>query len=409
MTDADGASSTNSFVLTILAVNDLPTITTIPDQVTSEDVVLGPINFTIGDVETVATSLSVSGASSNPSLIPNANIVFGGSGSNRTVTITPATKQSGTASITVTVSDGLATTNDVFLVTLIAVNELPTISDITDRAIDEDTSTGPIAFTVGDLETPAGSLTLRAVSSNPSLVPDANVLFGGSGSNRTVTIIPATNQFGAVTMTIFVTDTDGGSTNDTFTLTINPVNDPPTLDPIADRTISENAPQQTVLLFGISSGATNEAQPLTVTATSSKPSIIPNPQVNYVSANTNGSLIFTPLPNTNGTVTSFDFGMDHPEDADVVLGNQNLFCLNFNVGTPSASSMLKTAYRRCAATLARTRRRTSSATGGSTASAIGELRFVLRLRGGGIHRGRRVVRLKKSMPCLPRQIKNDSG
>ena len=44
---------------------------------------------------------------------------------------------------------------------------------------------------------------------------------------------------------------------------------------------------------------------------------------------------------TNGTVTSFDFGMDHPEDADVVLGNQNLFCLNFNVGTPSASSMLK--------------------------------------------------------------------
>src|SRR6185369_10474385 len=40
------------------------------------------------------------------------------------------------------------------------VNTAPTISDITDRGINEDANTGAIAFTVGDAETAAGSLTV---------------------------------------------------------------------------------------------------------------------------------------------------------------------------------------------------------------------------------------------------------
>src|ERR1700694_5288619 len=47
----------------------------------------------------------VSGRPSILTLVPNGNIVFGGSGSNRTVTITPATNQFGSATITVTASD----------------------------------------------------------------------------------------------------------------------------------------------------------------------------------------------------------------------------------------------------------------------------------------------------------------
>ncbi len=303
VTDSDGVAATNSFVLNIFAVNDPPTISTIPDQVTREDVVLGPINFTVGDVETPAANLTIFGASSNPTLIPNANIQFAGSGTNRTVTLSPATNQFGTATITVTVSDGVATSNNVFLVSVNSVNDPPTISDIANRVIDEDTSTGAIPFTVGDVETAAGLLTPLGSSSNPTLVPNASIVFGGSGINRTVVVTPATNQFGSATITITVLDLDGGSTNDTFLLTVNPVNDPPTLDPIADQTISENATQQTVLLSGISAGAPNEVQTLTVKAVSSRPSLIPDPLVNYTSANTNGSLTFTPVPNSNGTAT----------------------------------------------------------------------------------------------------------
>jgi sulfatase modifying factor 1 len=74
--------------------------------------------FTVGDAQTAAGSLSVSGSSSNTTLVPNANIVFGGSGANRTVTVTPASSQTGTATITVTVSDGSLSASDTFLLTV---------------------------------------------------------------------------------------------------------------------------------------------------------------------------------------------------------------------------------------------------------------------------------------------------
>ena len=75
------------------------------------------------------------------------------------------------------------------------------------------------------------------------------------------------------------------------------------MNAITNLTINENAGLQTVSLSGITSGATNENQTLTVTAVSSNTGLIPNPTVNYTSANTTGSLTFTPVTNANGTAT----------------------------------------------------------------------------------------------------------
>ncbi|TAK93938.1 MAG: hypothetical protein EPO07_17505, partial [Verrucomicrobia bacterium] len=57
-------------------------------------------------------------------------------------------------------------------------------------------------------------------SSDTNLVPNANIVFGGSGSNRTVTITPAANQSGITTITILVTDGEGLSASTAFTLTV---------------------------------------------------------------------------------------------------------------------------------------------------------------------------------------------
>jgi RTX calcium-binding nonapeptide repeat (4 copies) len=67
------------------------------------------------------------------------------------------------------------------------------------------TSTGTLNLVVSDVETPAGSLTLTASSSNTAVVPLANISFGGSGANRTVTInaVPQlTLAFSDVTITV---------------------------------------------------------------------------------------------------------------------------------------------------------------------------------------------------------------
>jgi mono/diheme cytochrome c family protein len=80
----------------------------------------------------------------------------------------------------------------------------PVISAIADVTVTTNGSTGPIAFTIGDAATPAGALVLSATSSNPTLVGATNIVFGGSGSNRTVTVMPAANQGGTTTITINV-------------------------------------------------------------------------------------------------------------------------------------------------------------------------------------------------------------
>jgi len=208
-------------VLTVnSAANSPPSISDIPDQTTAEDTSTAAIGFVIADAETSASSLVLSGSSSNPTLVPNSNIVFGGSGGNRTVTVLPASNQSGSATITVTVSDGLATASDNFVLTVTPVNDPPTISNIPDLTINQNTSTGPISFTVGDVDTALSSLVLSATSSNPTLVPVGNIIFGGSGANRTVTITPVTNQIGTASITVTVSD--GSLTaSDPMLLTVN--------------------------------------------------------------------------------------------------------------------------------------------------------------------------------------------
>ena len=73
-----------------------------------------------------------------------------------------------------------------------APNAPPSISAVADQTTPANTPTPPIAFTVGDAETAAVSLTLGATSSNRALVPDAAIVFGGTGASRTVTVSQAT-------------------------------------------------------------------------------------------------------------------------------------------------------------------------------------------------------------------------
>jgi hypothetical protein len=209
----------DTFLLTVTSVNDAPTISNITDRTTNEDTGTGAIAFTIGDVETAAGSLTVTRASSNTTLVPTANIVLGGSGANRTVTVTPAVNQSGTATITVSVSDGSASTSATFLLTVNPVNDAPTISNITDQSIGVNSLTNSLPFTIGDIDTAAAALTVSGTSSNQALVPDGSIFFSGSGASRTVTVVPETNRFGTVTISVSVSDGLLTGT-DTFVVTV---------------------------------------------------------------------------------------------------------------------------------------------------------------------------------------------
>src|SRR5205823_14498749 len=103
--DDIGFKATNSFTLRVTPVNDPPTISFIAKQITRAGVPVGPISFTIGDVEAATETLSVSASSDNQGVIPDSNILLGGNGFNRTVTLFPTTTVAGNANITIAVSD----------------------------------------------------------------------------------------------------------------------------------------------------------------------------------------------------------------------------------------------------------------------------------------------------------------
>ena len=122
------------------------------------------------------------------------------------ITYTPTRDFAGVDVLSYTVSDGLLTGTATVTVTVAPINDPPTIDDIPDQSTQEGTSIGPIGFVVGDIETPAGGLTLLGTSSNTELVPDSNIVFGGSGDNRTVTVTPVAGVTGTVTITVTVDD-----------------------------------------------------------------------------------------------------------------------------------------------------------------------------------------------------------
>jgi hypothetical protein len=295
---SDGESSaSDTFNYVVSAVNDAPTISNIIDQSINENTPLGPLPFTIGDLEKAANKLTVSAVSSNTTLIPNTNLVLGGTSANRTIAVTPAANQSGTATITVTVSDGSLTASDTFIVTVQNLPGTPTITGLINTSTNEDTLI-TVNFTVDDSETPVGDLTVSAVSSNGVLVSNAALVPGGSGANRTLTITPTANLNG--TTTIMVSVSDGTATGvASFVLTINPVNDAPTISDIPTKSSQEDITKN--IPFTINDVDT-PLNSLVLTGTSNNQTIIPNANISFTGTGTSRNIVIVPVLNQNGAL-----------------------------------------------------------------------------------------------------------
>src|SRR5205085_8401386 len=97
-----------------------------------------------------------------------------------------------------------------------------------DQSVAKNANIGPIAFTIGDVETPAASFVnggtvapnITVTSDNQTVMPDGNITLSGSGANRTISLTHVDNVTGVANITISVKDTDGGITTRTFAVQI---------------------------------------------------------------------------------------------------------------------------------------------------------------------------------------------
>ena len=99
----------------------------------------------------------------------------------------------------------------------------PTISGLTNQSTPVNTPTAAIPFEIGDAQTPGSNLVLTATSSDPTVINVAtDIVFGGSDTNRSITLTPEPNNIGTTTISVIVTDSDGMSATNSFLMTVNP-------------------------------------------------------------------------------------------------------------------------------------------------------------------------------------------
>lgn len=334
---ADSADADTTATVDIGAFELHPSIEDIPDKNTPEDTPLS-VGFNIGD-GTGALITSVIATSSNTTLVPNANLVITGSGSTRTLNITPAsntnTPANGTATITVTVTaTNGQTAQDTFVLTVDAVNDAPSFVKGADQTVNEDAGAQTVigwatSISKGPADEAGQTLTfnISQTSSTGSLSFSSGPAIDPATGNLTYTTAADTNG----TANFSVTLSDNGSNTppssntsgaQTFMITVNPINDPPSFTKGADPNINENAGAQTVVGWAtsISQGPNETGQTLTfnVTANGSTGTLTFStpPAINA----TTGTLTYTPNNGTNGTAT---FNVTLSDNGSNVAPNSN--------------------------------------------------------------------------------------
>src|SRR5205085_1995052 len=117
------------------------------------------------------------------------------------------------------------------------------------------------------------------------LVPDPVVNYVDPETAGILTFTPVSGMSGQAVVTVTV---DNGAVVDhaisqTFLVTVLPNggNQAPTLDPINAAFLNEDMAKQTVLLSGISTGSENEAQLVSISATTNNSTLLSNPVVSY--------------------------------------------------------------------------------------------------------------------------------
>jgi hypothetical protein len=217
----------------------------------------------------------------------------------------------GATSTTATVSNLQANQTYVFAVTAFTLSglESPFSEQVSYTVPARTANSAPVASStsVQTLEDQSRSITLTGTDANGDSLqfvvtsaPTGGILTGVAPN---LTYLPNPNFFGSDSFKFVANDGRTNSAPATISITVSPVNDAPTLNALNSLTVNQNAGQQTVSLSGITSGAANETQTLSVTAVSSNPTLIPNPSINYTTPNSTGALVFTPAANASGTAT----------------------------------------------------------------------------------------------------------
>jgi hypothetical protein len=241
-----GGTLTDTFMLTVLPVNDRPSFFILGAPAVLEDSGAQTVpnfvtNINPGPLEETQSVSFTATVNTNPGLFSVAPAVS----SSGTLTYTPAPNAFGDAIVTLVMKDNGGTANggldtsteQAFTISITPVNDVPTFTKGANQTINEDAGfqfVGNWATNISAGPNESDGLTFQVTNNtNPGLFSQQPAVF----TNGLLTYMPAFNAFGSADITIVLKD-NGGTANggvdtsapQTFTITVNSINDAPLIN-----------------------------------------------------------------------------------------------------------------------------------------------------------------------------------
>lgn len=317
----DDTSATQTFVISVTAVNDAPSFTSGGNVTVNEDSAAYSAAWataiSVGPPDESSQTFTFSVANDNnalfsvqPSIDASGNLTF-----------TPAANAFGSATVTVTISDNGGTANGgvdtsaphSFAITLSAVNDEPSFTAGSNVTVSEDSGAYSAPWANAISAGAGETQTLTFFVSN-----DNNALFASQPSinaSGTLTFTPAANAFGTAAVTVYLQD-NGGTANGgddtsasvTFTIDVTPVNDEPSFVSGGNVSVNEDSVSySSVWATGISAGPANESSQNVTFFVSNSNNALFSAQPSISPA---GVLSFTVAANASGSATVSVFVKD---------------------------------------------------------------------------------------------------
>ncbi len=245
----DGAldSPTVFCVLAVQARNHTPTLDALADRSVLENSGVLSVPLTgIGDGgDLVAQNLTVTATSSDPAILLAPSVVYTSAQPTGTLLLAPVANQAGTATVTVTVHDdggtafgSLDTFSRTFQLTIVPVNQRPSLATLADLVINEDDPVQTVqlaGISAGPANEAGQALTVTAISSRPDIIANPTVFYASPQAAGALQFTPLAHQSGVVTIFVQVAD-NGGTANGgqdrvarSFTVTVTPKSHVPVL------------------------------------------------------------------------------------------------------------------------------------------------------------------------------------
>ncbi|MEW5936609.1 MAG: putative Ig domain-containing protein, partial [Candidatus Thermoplasmatota archaeon] len=211
VSDGNGGTATQSFTITVVNTNDAPTITSTPITTATEDSAytydVDGSDIDAGDTLTYSLTTAPSGMT-----IDSATGV---------ITWTPTNAQVGDNTVVVLVSDGKGgTATQSFTVTVANTNDAPTI---TSAAVVNAAEDATYTYDVEASDIDLGDVLAYSLSTYPAGMTIDSV-------TGLITWTPTNAQVGNNSVVVIVSDGNGGTATQTFTITVVNTNDAPKLE-----------------------------------------------------------------------------------------------------------------------------------------------------------------------------------